>query len=225
MVAMASYSEGQVHQLVESLEERGFTAAEITTLGQNSGKVLDNLRLVLKGLATIVRSSLKLAMDKPFNPAEFIDSRWAFWKGPANGNGKEGEDDCVQEPDIVDFEQIVLETHLKEGESSISGEEKMKRARAGKNQQLGTKAFLALWNDYQAKKAEGKPEDSILERLRKSGKIGAVIYFFGSTLRAPDGDRRVLSLYFDDGEWYWSCDWLANHWNADDPSVALASVS
>ena len=166
-----------------------------------------------------------MALGKALNPAKLIGTGWTFWKGPASGNGKEGEDDCVKEKDIVDFEQIVIETHLKEKETSILGEEKMKRARAGKNQQLGVKAFLALWNDYQVKKTEGKPEDSVLEKLRKSGRIGTVIYFFGSTLRDPDGDRNVLYLCFDSGEWVWDYGWLDDHWHADGPSVALASVN
>jgi len=222
---MASYAEGQIHQLAESLEKNDFTAANITALGQNSNGVLADLRLVLMGMAVIVRASFKLALDKDFDPAKFIGKNWAFWRGSTCGEGMEGDEDHVQETGIVDFEQILLETHLQKGESSISGEEKMKRARAGENKQLGAKSFLALWNDWKERKAEGKPEESVLERLRKSGKIENVVYFFGSTLRSPDGNRRVLCLCFRGGGWGWGCSWLGRHWRADDPSVALASVN
>lgn len=135
-----------------------------------------------------------------------------------------GDEDYVPEPDIVDFEQIVLETHLQGEETSIQGEEKMKRARASKNRQLGGKAFLALWNNWLSCKSAGKPKDSILEHLRRSGKIGTVVYFFGRTLRNPDGDRCVLFLCFSSGEWDWCYYWLGYYWNDGDPSVALASV-
>lgn len=167
-------------------------------------------------------SVLKLALDKTFNP-EFIGRNWAVWRGPANGNGLEGEEYLPEpEPGIVDFEQVVLETHLlKKG--SIQGEEKMRRARRSKNKQLGGSAFLALWNNWQECKRAGKPEDSILERLRKSGKIGKVIYFFGLVLRDPDGSRSVLGLFFGGREWDWYFSWLDDHWDVGNPSVSLAT--
>ena len=51
---MSSYTEGQTHQLMDSLELAGFTPAEITTLGQAGGTVLNEISLVLKGGAKIV---------------------------------------------------------------------------------------------------------------------------------------------------------------------------
>lgn len=179
---------------------------------------------VTRGLASIVRHSFKLALDKVFNPTEFIGDGWSIWLGPADGDGLEGDEDYLLEPDVVDFEQLVLETHLKGEETSILGEEKMKRARASKNRQLGGKTFLALWLNWQECKAAGKPEDSILECLCRGGKIGKVIYFFGLTLRDPLGNRRVLCLCLFGGAWRWGYNWLGNQWDAGIPSVSLASV-
>lgn len=208
---MSHYTEDQTHQVSDAFEEHGFTPENLTALGQNTNGVLDQLKLVLMGLATIVRASFKLALDKAFSSAEFIGKGWS-------------QEDCVEEPGIIDFEQIVLETHLREGETSIRGEEKMKRAKAGKNQQLGGRAFFALWNDWQSCKSAGKPEDSVLEKLRRSKKIGNVIYFFGMTLRAPNGHRSVLYLCFGGEEWDWDYVWLGLDWGADAPSASLASV-
>jgi len=222
---MSSYLEGQTHQLMESLERAGYTPAHVTALGQNSNGVLDQLMLVLTGVAVIVRHCLKLALPKVFNPTEFIGAGWTVWKGPADGNGLEGDEDCVPEPDVMDFEQIVLETHIQEGKTSVHGEEKMRLARAGKNQQLGGRAFLSLWKDWQKCKADGKPEESILEKLRRAKKIGNVIYFFGLTLRRPGGDRCVLCLYFGGVGWDWGDDWLGGRWDSGSPSVALVSVN
>jgi hypothetical protein len=222
---MSHYSEGQTHLLVDALEAKEFTPGQLTTLGQNVDGVLDQLKLVLLGLASVVRFCLKLALDKALNPSEFIGNNWMVWKGPVDGNGESGDEDYVPEPNIVDFEQIVLETHLQEGDNgSLHGEEKMRRARASKNRQLGDKAVLALWNDWLACKKAGKPEDSILERLRRSGKIGTVIYFFGRTLRNPIGSRYVLFLSFYGRDWHWHYGWLGGHWGSGGPSVALASV-
>lgn len=224
---MSSYSEGQTHQLCNALEAKGFTPGQVTALGQNFGGVLDELKLVILGLATIVRASFKLALDKVLNPAEFIGSGWRTWRGSADSTGLDENEpeDYIAEPDVVDFEQIILETHLQEKETIINGEEKMRRARASKNQQLGGKACLALWNDWLACKAAGKPEDSVLERLRRAGKIGNRIYFFGQTLRRPCGVRSVLYLYFNGGEWRCSYRWLDCGWCAGSPSVSLASVN
>jgi hypothetical protein len=176
------------------------------------------------GSATIVRACFRLALDKAFNTAEFIGKDWSVWRGQVDGNGLEGDEDSVPEPDIVDFQEIVLETHLQEGETKVHGEKKMRRARTGSNQQLGGRAFLALWNDWLACKVAGKPEDSVLEKLRMAEKIGNVIYFFGLTLRGPRGDRDVLGLCFSGKVWFWDYRWLGDRWLGGSPSVSLASV-
>ncbi|OGZ90320.1 MAG: hypothetical protein A2599_03310 [Candidatus Staskawiczbacteria bacterium RIFOXYD1_FULL_39_28] len=213
-----------MNQLGDGLETAGYTPEEVTKL--RSPEVLSQFKLVLIGLATIVRACFKLALDKAFNPSEFVGSGWTVWKGPADGTGLEGDEDCVAEPAVVDFERIALETHLQESDNgSVHGEEKMRRARASKNRQLGGRTFLGLWNDWLVCKAAGKPEDSILEHLRRAGKIGTVVYFFGLVLRDPYGRRCVLCLGFDGGRWYWDCRWLGRHlFFSDGPSVSLASV-
>jgi hypothetical protein len=169
-------------------------------------------------------SSFELVLDKPLT-AKFIGEDWSVWKGPADGNGLEGEEDCVPEPDEIDFENIILETHLKKGEKSISGEEKMRRARQSKNLQLGGRAFVALWTNWQGCKAVGKPEKSVLEKLRRAEKIGNVVYFFGLVLRDQGGNRYVLYLYFDGREWDWNCYWLDDRWRVGRPSISIASIN
>jgi len=212
-----------MNQVGDGLEAADYSVDEVTKL--RNPDLLMQIKLVLSGVAVIVRHCLKLALPKVFNPTEFIGAGWTVWKGPADGNGLEGDDDCVPEPDVMDFEQIVLETHLQKGKTSVHGEEKMRLARAGKNQQLGGRAFLSLWKDWQKCKADGKPEESILEKLRRAKKIGNVIYFFGLTLRGPGGYRCVLYLCFDGVEWRWDCRWLGFHWFSGGPSVALVSVN
>ncbi len=216
---MSSYSEGQTHQLVNALESEGFTPAEVTALGQNRDGVLTSLRLVLRGLAKVVCECFKLACDKPFFPAEFIGEGWTVWKGPVDGNGLEGEEDRDKREDdlpVIDWDQILLETHLQEGGTSVQGEEKLKRATASGNIELGGKAFLSLLEDYKANR-----ENSVLEELRRKGVTR--IYFFGLRLRSPGGGRNVLSLYFDGSGWRWNYNWLDGRWGADRPSASLAS--
>lgn len=213
-----AYSVGQMNQLGDGLEAAGFTPDDVTKL--RAPELLAQLKLVLMGLAVIVRQGFKLACAKTFNPTEFLGEGWSVWKGPADGDGLEGEEDCdkrADELEVVDWEQVFFETHLKEGETSIQGEEKLKRAKASGNIQLGAKHFLSLWDDYQQ---NGK--NSILEKLRAKGITR--IYFFGTVLRLPSGGRCVLCLYFGGGRWSWGCSWLGGRWVSNDPSVSLASV-
>lgn len=216
---MSSYKEGQTHQLANALEAEGFTPEDLATLGQNRNGVLTGLRQVLRGLAKIVAESFKLACDKPFSPTEFIGKGWTVWKGPADGDGLEGDEDrdaCEDDLSIIDWEQIILESHLEESESSVHGEEKLKRAVASGNVQLGGRAFLSLWEDY---KANG--ENSVLEKLRRKGVTR--IYFFGLRLRDPRAGRGVLCLYVSGSGWDWYYYWLSGRWGASNPSASLAS--
>jgi hypothetical protein len=168
---------------------------------------------------------LKLALDKPFDSVDLFGEGWSVWRGPVEGEGLEGEEDCVSEPDEIDFEEIILETHLEEGYESILGEEIMRRARSGKNRPLGGRAFQALWNNWQECRDAGEPEESVLEKLRKAEKIGNRIYFFGLTLRDSAGRRYVLYLYsMRQGWWDWLCHWLGVRWDTNRLSVSLASI-
>jgi len=219
----SQHSIGSMNQLADAFDESGITPDMVTRLRHPD--FLAQMTLLLSGLATVVRASFKLSCSEALNVAEFVGNNWSVWKGPADGNGLDGKEYCVSDPDVVDFERIVLETHLKKSDNGrIHGEEKMRRARAGKNQLLGGRSFLALWKDWQKCKAEGKPEESVLEKLRRAKKIGDVICFFGLPLRNPIGIRCVLYLSFGGRGWYWDCNWLGDDWNADIPSASLASV-
>lgn len=215
---MSSYSEGQTHQLANALEVAGYTAADITTLGQNR-ELLVEFRLVLRGLAKIVREPFKLACNKSPSPKAFIGKGWAVWKGPVDGNGLEGEEDRdVREDEllVIDWEQVLLEDHLEEEEASIYGEEKLRRAIASGKIQLGGNAFFSLWTDYKT-----NCENSILEKLRHNGVTR--IYFFGLRLRNPRGGRDVLCLFVDGSGWCWRCDWLGSSWSDGGRSASLPS--
>jgi len=47
---------------------------------------------------------------------------------------------------------------------------------------------------------------------------------FYTFLRNPDGNRYVLYLYWNDGEWNWNYNWLDNDWNSNNPSAVLANL-
>ncbi len=146
---------------------------------------------------------------KPFDPAQFIGKGWSLI---TEEHGV--RNDALTE---VDFSKASYETCLKDGESSIKGEEKLKRMKENANIRLGATAFMGLWEDYQAHK-----ENSILERFYREQKI-TYLDFFGDILLAPDGHRGVLCLYRLDGGWYWGYRWLERGWSAGFRSASLAS--
>jgi hypothetical protein len=164
---------------------------------------------------------IKLDFSKQFNPAEFIGGDWKIWRGPADGGGLKGNEDL----DIrslalaeVNLALAVLETCLKEGETSIGGEEKLNRLKTLEQKiRLGGNVFLALWQDWQANK-----ENSCLEWLRKNREVIS-LDFFGLVLRDPHGSRYIPCLYWRDGQWCWNYRWLDSTWNSGHCSWSLAS--
>ena len=142
-----------------------------------------------------VLGGLKVACA-PFDPAGFIGKGWAFWKGPKDGKGLEGEEERDKTALAlveVDFDADYL-TCLEEGESSITGEEKLIRLRKLGRPLYGLAQFMGLWLDYQLCRDKSQ---SKLELLYQQKGI-TWIDFFGDILRYPNGNRCV-----------W---WLAGRW-------------
>ncbi len=167
-------------------------------MGDEPGRIAQEFaRFVENGCRLIVGEPKVLRLDSShnFDPAEFIGQGWTVWRGPKDGNGLEGEEELdVKESNLaeIDFGQVLFETCLREGETSIKGEEKLQRMIAFGNIRLGGKAFLDLWLDWQANK-----ENSVLEWLHRNRQI-TYLDFFGLVLRSPSGNRYVLYLYRDD---------------------------
>jgi len=154
---------------------------------------------------------LKIA-TVPFDPMAFIGERWQEIAG-------EQDERSVNLPE-VDFAKVRFVRYLKKGESSIKREEFLRRLKETDDIRLGTTVFMGLWNDYEAKR-----KDSVIEHLYQEGKIKNWLYFFGSIILGPDGDRGVLYLYRrGDGEWRWSVDWLESDWDTESLSAVLPQV-
>ncbi len=113
----------------------------------------------------------------------------------------------------IDLSNVLFETMLQEGETVITGEEKLKRLKASKCIRLDAKIFQTLWeNQYFI------PE-SWKEKVNGNTRY---IFFDGTILRHPSGYRCVLFLCWDDGEWNWSHRWLNYNWGVSRSSAVLA---
>ena len=149
-----------------------------------------------------------IVAPQPFDSVQLIGKGWSLI-----AEEHDARNDALTE---VYFAKVNFDTCLKDGESCIKGEEKLKRMKVNSNIRLGATTFMGLWEDYQAK---GK--DSILERLHQERGI-TYLDFFGDVLLTPRGNRRVLFLYRHGDVWHWRYSWLGHGWLAEYFSLSLA---
>lgn len=174
--------------------------------------------LFLANNAQVNIGGLLLPIDrsKPFNPETFIGKGRTIWKGPADGDGLAGEEEQDAQSlalTTVDIGKVIFEHTLVDKETSVKGEEKLKRLITAKRIRLDAKIGQSLWEE---------PGKRTLEILR----IQRGITWFdlpGTVLRNPGGGRDILCFDWDGGEWNWNYDWLGVGWDADCPSGVLAS--
>lgn len=225
----SEFSVGLADKVCEAWDSEGGTPAELNSFAENNALV--------RGLLTILRGGavvkpvvvedpvprpqpniLPINRSKPFNPAEFIGAGWNVWRGPADGNGLEGEEE--RDPRsaalaALDLDKVQLVTLLKPKEKVTTGEERVKRLRTDGRVRLDENAFQASWENREQLPARFKE--------RVNGHI-QFIFFDGVTLRSPDGNRYTLYFYFDvSGSWRWDCYWLGYDRYASYSSAVLAS--
>ena len=159
-------------------------------------------RLEVKG-----SSVLTIDRTKPFDPVKFIGSGWSVVN--------EESDKRSLALTIVDFSKITFESGLCEGETTITGEEKLKRLKAGKMIHLDAKYGQALLEE------KGQ---ATLRFLHDTYGI-SWMEFAGTVLRSGDGGRCFLYFYrHDDGSWRWSCRWLDYARDTSNVSPLLATL-
>ena len=109
-------------------------------------------------------------------------------------------------------------TTLRDKETSVKGEEKLRRLKEGGDIRLDAKIFQTLWEN----------QALIPERWKeKTNGNTTFIYFDGTVLQNSRGNRYVLYLYWlaDYEHWNWNVNWLDHDWNVNNPSAVLASQS
>lgn len=193
--------------------QKGLEGSSIDDVDRRLKAFLNNgLNFVMKGL-----NVLTIDRAKPFDPAKFIGSDWTIWRGPKNGSGLEGE----EEQDTrslklaeVDFAKVLFTACLKDGESVITGEEKLVRHIVAKHIRLDAKVGQTLFEEK---------DQATLNWLYATFKIGW-FEFPGTVLRFSSGHRCFLGLYrVGSGQWSWRCHWLVLARDASSPSAVLAS--
>lgn len=161
-------------------------------------------------------NSLKIDRSEPFNPTTFIAPGVTIWRGPKGGNGLEGEEE-QDARSLVSTEispvKLGFEHMLKDGESSITGEEKLKRHLVAKHILADAKIGQTLFEE---------PGKTTLEWLHKTFGV-TWMEFPGTTLHDSDGDRNFLYLYrCGGGRWGRGRSWLDIERGRRSVSVVLA---
>lgn len=141
----------------------------------------------------------------PFDPVEFLGQGWTI----------DEQDERSLVLTQVDLTKVQLEHMLKKGENRITGEEKLKRLKKANSIRLDAKVFQTLWENQALIPEAWK---------QKTNGNTTFVFFDGTILRYPGGDRYVLCLYWIGGRWRWYYFWLGIDWHADNPSAVLASI-
>ncbi len=169
-------------------------------LGKRMTAFLKNdCRLQIKG-----PSALMIDRTKPFDPEKFIGSGWTMGE----------QDERALFLTEIDFSNVRFESGLRDGESTITGVEKLARLTQGGLIRPDAKTGQALHEE------KGQ---ATLRFLYDTYRI-SWMEFAGSVLRRPGGYSGFLYLCRDDdGSWAWDYYWLDYGRGARSVSPLLAS--
>lgn len=99
----------------------------------------------------------------------------------------------------LDLNKVKLVTMLRDGETSITGEENHRRLKAINYIRLNIDVFFMLWgNKYLIPEAWKEKINGSPQR----------IYFEGTIFRDSEGHDDALCMYWYDDAWHWSIPWL-----------------
>ena len=212
---MGKITVDQSHQVVATLvtntawEEIDFEEAGLQNLViRNPKEAGRQFTAFLKnGGRVIVGEPRIISIDRtaPFDSVKWLDQGWTI----------EEQDKRSLSLEQVDLANVRLEHMLKKDESWIKGDERLKRLKKAGYIRLDAKVFQTFWEN-QALIPESWKE--------KTNGNTTLIFFDGTILRGPGGNRDVLCLCWHDGRWVWDYRWLEYDWHVNNPSAVFASI-
>ncbi len=158
---------------------------------------------------------IQIDRSQPLTP-NFIGNGWTIWRGPANGNGLRGKDDQDERSlalTKLDLTKVQFETTLKKNENCVGGKERHNRLRKMGYIRLDIKIRQTLFEN-----------ETLIPESWKDNINGycRYIFFDGTFLRNPDGQRCVPYMCWRNGEWILSDRWIDMDFGVGDPSAILA---
>ncbi|MDD4803838.1 MAG: hypothetical protein PHN69_01565 [Candidatus Pacebacteria bacterium] len=147
----------------------------------------ESCRVVLDDIFKI----LKIDRTQPFDLKKFFGDGWTI------------VEEDINSLKLTEFNltKVQFKDMLKEGETSVNGEEKQKRLKEAGYVRLDAKVFQTLWENQELIPSSWK--EPINGKTR-------YIFFDGTVLSSPDSGRYVLCLYWLDGGWCRGERWLGN---------------
>ncbi len=205
---------GQSHNLISILANN---VDWKTVDGEVAQRIIDDPRgagarftaFLQNGARLIVGGTISIDRTTPFNPAKFMSTGCSIWRGPAYGNGLEGEEQQCKESlalTEVAIANITLKTCLEGEETPVHGEEFLRRLKRGPSLLLDAKIGQTLLEN---------------PRLIPESWKGTHISLMGTELRHPNGNRCVLYLYWNDGLWGRGYYLLNHNFNSLSPAAVL----
>ncbi|MEQ1561616.1 MAG: hypothetical protein ABL899_02770 [Nitrospira sp.] len=178
-------------------------------------KIINDPRQAGQQFTAFLRNGGKVIVGEPkvvainrnrFNPKKFIGDGWSILNDETDARSI-----ALTELDLTKVQHVTM---LKDGETYVKGEEKLKRLKASDYIRLDADIFLTLWENQHL-----IPE-SWKEKVNGNTRY---IFFDGTVLRHSGGRRCVLCLCWGGGQWGWRVYWLGGGWDGGDPSAVLAS--
>ena len=142
---------------------------------------------------------------RPFNPVELLGPGWTI----------DEQDKWALSLNRIDLANVRLEHMLKENETGITGEERLKRVKKAGHIRLDAKVFQKLWENQKLIPESWK---------EKTDGYTNFIFFDGTILRNPLGDRCALYFHWDDSRWSSGHVWLEEDRYVDYPSAVITSI-
>jgi len=143
-------------------------------------------------------------LNAPFDPLTFIGPEWE--------EVTEERDTRAEVMDHLDLDMVQFVLTLKKGESTVDGEERLRRLKDTKWIRLGGKALKACWKKRHLLPESWKRDDA--------GKIRYII-FDGVVLIRPNGGRCSPSMHFDGNDWQRGYDSLHNSYGTSGQSAVI----
>lgn len=172
----------------------------------------DAIRAAMK-MPPLVALPVLIKPARPFDPAVIFGTGWTIWRGPADGDGLEGEDErdersfALAELDIATVEPTII---LRKRESYTTSAEQIARIKKEKSEHVRLDPSFAV-------ALRDEPE-----KYPDAWK-GKAIFWDGLVLRSPDGNRLALYSFWLVGRVGLYCHWLDDFRFADCLSALLAS--
>lgn len=177
------------------------------------------LRIVRSAPRVELRTVFPIDRTKPFDPGLFpeigLGNDWSVWRGRAKGKGLSGEED--RDPrsstlQAIDFSRLLLTSVVRYPTEEMDGETFLARLRDTKHIPLDAEAFAVIWQH----------RNECAPMFRAIGRLTGTLFFPGTVLRDPDGDRCILSLAItSNGSLIPGHDWLDCVYGADEHGLLI----